>query len=236
MAIERDINKKKKDPNPKPDKSLPPMQPFRKKGLRSPTYGRRNPHKDHGDKKPSLKTKASIIKDKAKKGQGLARGGMVKSIIKLIPGFAPTPKSGTISTIDPVKRAASRFVQRRKQLGGAKALDPVKKADGGSPRSRIQTAEQKKRMEEAKKLFGFTGKRPPQPKIDRSDKTKFYRQRGVAKKAMGGEASESVARSKILKDMRDRKRKRLTDSINRLTRPKGVGKPKIVPKKKPKKK
>ena len=54
--------------------------------------------------------------------------------------------------------------------------------------------------------------------------------------AMGGEASESVARSKILKDMRDRKRKRLTDSIDRLTRPKGVGKPKIVPKKKPKKK
>ena len=53
--------------------------------------------------------------------------------------------------------------------------------------------------------------------------------------AMGGEASESVARSKILKDMRDRKRKRLTDSIDRLTRPKGAGKPKIVPKKKPKK-
>ena len=52
--------------------------------------------------------------------------------------------------------------------------------------------------------------------------------------AMGGEASESVARSKILKEMRDRKRKRLTDSIDRLTRPKGVGKPKIVPKKKPK--
>lgn len=53
--------------------------------------------------------------------------------------------------------------------------------------------------------------------------------------AMGGEASESVARSKILKEMRDRKRKRLTDSIDRLTRPKGAGKPKIVPKKKPKK-
>ena len=51
---------------------------------------------------------------------------------------------------------------------------------------------------------------------------------------MGGEASESVARSKILKEMRDRKRKRLTDSIDRLTRPKGTGKPKIVPKKKPK--
>ena len=36
--------------------------------------------------------------------------------------------------------------------------------------------------------------------------------------AMGGEASESVARSKILKEMRDRKRKRLRDSIDRLTK------------------
>ena len=50
--------------------------------------------------------------------------------------------------------------------------------------------------------------------------------------AMGGEASESVARSKILKDQRDRRRKRLLDSINRT--PGGAGKPKIVPKKKPK--
>ena len=50
--------------------------------------------------------------------------------------------------------------------------------------------------------------------------------------AMGGEASESVARSKILKDQRDRKRKSLLDSINRT--PGGAGKPKIVPKKKPK--
>ena len=178
MAIERDINKKKKEREPA--QKATPMKPFRKRGLRSPTYGRRNPHKDHGDKKPSLKTKASIIKEKAKKGQGLARGGMVKSIIKLIPGFAPTPRSGTISTIDPVKRAASRFVQRRKQLGGAKALDPVKKA-------------------------------------------------------MGGQASEGVAKAEIRRGIRDRKRKRLTDSIDRLTRPKGAGKPKIVPKKKPKK-
>ena len=102
----------------------------------------------------------------------------VKSIIKLIPGFKPTPKSGTVSTIDPVKRSASRFVKRRKQLGGSKALDPIKRA-------------------------------------------------------MGGEASESVARSKILKEQRDRKRKSLLDSINRT--PGGAGKPKIVPKKKPKK-
>ena len=171
MAISTDkLKKKKDDPNPKPGKSLPPMQPFGKKGLKSPTYGRRNPHKDHGDKKPSLKTKASIIKDKAKKGQGLAKGGAVKSIIsKLLPKFTPTPKSGTISTINQAKK----FVDIRTR---------VKKAGG-------------------------------------------Y--------AMGGEASESVARSKILDEMRKRKRKKLVDMVNRI--PGGAGKPKIVPKKKPKK-
>ena len=171
MAISTDkLKKKKDDPNPKPGKQFPPMQPFGKKGLRSPTYGRRNPHKDHGDKKPSLKTKASIIKDKAKKGQGLAKGGAVKSIIsKLLPKFTPTPKSGTISTINQAKK----FVDIRTR---------VKKAGG-------------------------------------------Y--------AMGGEASESVARSKILDEMRKRKRKKLVDMVNRI--PGGAGKPKIVPKKKPKK-
>jgi len=51
--------------------------------------------------------------------------------------------------------------------------------------------------------------------------------------AMGGEASESVARSKILDEMRKRKRKKLIDRVNRI--PQGAGKPKIVPKKKPKK-
>ena len=99
----------------------------------------------------------------------------VKSIIKLIPGFKPTPKSGTVSTI---QKSASAFVKRRKQLGGPKSVMPVKKA-------------------------------------------------------MGGEASESVARSKILDEMRKRKRKKLIDRVNRI--PQGAGKPKIVPKKKPKK-
>ena len=50
--------------------------------------------------------------------------------------------------------------------------------------------------------------------------------------AMGGEASESVARSKILDEMRKRKRKKLIDRVNRI--PQGAGKPKIIPKKKPK--
>jgi len=133
MAISTDKLKKKKDNNPKPATQFPPMKPFGK-GLKSPKYSRRNPHKDQGDKKPSLKTKASIIKDKAKKGQGLARGGMVKSIIKLIPGFAPTPKSGTVSTI---QKSASAFVKRRQQTG-PKSVMPIKKKDGGEIKERIQ--------------------------------------------------------------------------------------------------
>lgn len=48
--------------------------------------------------------------------------------------------------------------------------------------------------------------------------------------AMGGQASESVARSKIMQEQRDRKRKQLTDMLDRV-----YGKPKIKPKKKPKK-
>ena len=65
-------------PKRKPRKSklgqgLPELKPFGTTKVK-----KRNPHKDSGDKKPSLKTKASIIKDKAKKGQGLKRGGKVK--------------------------------------------------------------------------------------------------------------------------------------------------------------
>ena len=97
----------------------------------------------------------------------------VKSIIKLIPGFKPTPKSGTVSTI---QKSASAFVKRRKQLGGPKSVMPVKKA-------------------------------------------------------MGGQASEGVAKAEIRRGIRDRKRKELMDSLERL-RQKG---PRIKPKKKPKK-
>ena len=97
----------------------------------------------------------------------------VKSIIKLIPGFKPTPKSGTVSTI---QKSASAFVKRRKQTG-AKSVMPVKKAMGGQAR-------------------------------DARDKAK----------------SEQTRRTKS--------RKELMDMLDRLY---GKGKPKIVPKKKPKK-
>ena len=49
--------------------------------------------------------------------------------------------------------------------------------------------------------------------------------------AMGGEASEGVAKAAIRKGIRDRKRKGLMDMLDRL-KPKG---PRIKPKKKPKK-
>jgi hypothetical protein len=76
MAISTDrIKKKKKDYDPEPARKMPSMKPFGKKGKSI----QRNPHRDSGDKKPSLKTKSSIIKDKAKKGQGLNRGGVART-------------------------------------------------------------------------------------------------------------------------------------------------------------
>jgi len=104
-------------------------------------------------------------------GKLFRRRGMprVAKILDITSKFLPTPKSGTISTIE---SPAKKFVDIRTR---------VKKAGG-------------------------------------------Y--------AMGGEASESVARSKILDEMRKRKRKKLIDRVNRI--PQGAGKPKIVPKKKPK--
>ena len=76
-----------------------------------------------------------------------------------------------------------------------------------------------------------------QPKTLRNAK-RFVDIRSRVKKAggyaMGGEASESVARSKILKDQRDRRRKKVDEMLDRVYKPKGSGKPKIVPKKKPK--
>ena len=168
---------KKEDNNPqKPQKGIP-AKPFGRRGLTSPTYTKRNPHRDSGDKKPSLKTKASIIKEKAKKremGQGLARGGMVKSIIKLIPGFAPVPRSGTVSTI---QKSASAFVKRRKQTG-PKSVMPIKKA-------------------------------------------------------MGGEAAESVGRSRIFADQKARDRQRLMDMLDRLKKKPGGTRPKNPKTKKP---
>ena len=171
MAIERDINKKKKGREPA-QKALP-MKPFGKKGIdKSPTYGRRNPHKDHGDKKPSLKTKASIIKDKAKKGQGLARGGSIKSlnpgpaplIRTLLPKFKLTPKSGTISTID---SPAKKFVDIRSRVKKAGGYAMGGEAREGAARGELQkkrkTQRQQELMDMLERLYG-TPKLGPVPR------------------------------------------------------------------------
>ena len=107
----------------------------------------------------------------------------VKSIIKLIPGFKPTPKSGTVSTI---QKSASAFVKRRKQLGGAKSVMPVKKAMGGqagSARDRAkseQTRRTKSRKELMDMLDRLYGKdkptpkqKPKNPKTKREEEKKF---------------------------------------------------------------
>ena len=130
----------------------------------------------------------------------------VKSIIKLIPGFKPTPKSGTVSTI---QKSASAFVKRRKQL--SKKPKQTKGPAGKALKAGVAVGAG---AFAAGQIAKETKKLKP------------------VKKAMGGEASESVARSKILDEMRKRKRKKLIDRVNRI--PQGAGKPKIVPKKKPK--
>ena len=75
----------------------------------------------------------------------------VKSIIKLIPGFKPTPKSGTVSTI---QKSASAFVKRRKQTG-AKSVMPIKKAMGGQAQDAADraTAERARRQVRRKDMM-----------------------------------------------------------------------------------
>ena len=131
---------KKEDVNPQPDKATP-FKNLGKRGLRSPTYKKRNPHKDSGDKKPSLKTKASIIKEKAKKGQGLKRGGVAKAL-GVFPFIGRSVRQkGTISTIGALKPIP--FIGK-----------PLKKAMGGEASTSISRAElmMKNREKEEKKL------------------------------------------------------------------------------------
>tara|TARA_R100000655_G_scaffold82998_1_gene122537 strand:- start:51 stop:605 length:555 start_codon:yes stop_codon:yes gene_type:complete len=174
---------KKEDMNPqKPKEGLGAR--LKRQGLTAPKYKKRNPHKDSGDKKPSFKVKSSIIKDKVKKGQGLAKGGVIKKANR--PGSSIKVKEiGFPSPTDFNKLRSTASTIQPKTLGNAKRFVDI--------RTRV------------KKAGGY---------------------------AMGGEASESVARSKILDEMRKRKRKKLIDRVNRI--PQGAGKPKIVPKKKPK--
>ena len=78
------------------------------------------------------------------------------------------------------------------------------------------------------KQKGPVGGPKPKSKIDILKEK--LRKNPVRKAAMGGQASESVARSKIVKDQRKRQQDKLNKMLERL-----YGKQKIVPKKKPKK-
>ena len=113
-------------------------------------------------------------------------------------------------------------------------IDPVRRRPQGKVRrSPLKPQKPQKgvgRPKPGRKTKGPVGGPAPKPKTIKP-KLGIPPKMPVTKKAMGGQASESVARSKILKDMRDRKRVGMMGMLDRL-----YGKQKIKPKKKPKKK
>jgi len=132
---------------------------------------------------------------------------VVKSIIKLIPGFKPTPKSGTVSTI---QKSASEFVKRRKQL--SKKPKQTKGPAGKALKAGVAVGAG---AFAAGQIAKETKKLKP------------------VKKAMGGQASEGVARAEIRRGIRDRKRKELMDSLERLRKKSPTVKVRKKPKKSP---
>jgi len=94
-------------------------------------------------------------------------------------------------------KGASKFLKRRKKLGGDKAA-----------KSASAFVKRRQQMSRAKPI----------------------------KKAMGGEAAESVGRATVVKSQRDARRKEVDEMLDRVyskvAEAKGIGK--IVPKKKPK--
>ena len=94
-------------------------------------------------------------------------------------------------------KGASKFLKRRKKLGGDKAA-----------KSASAFVKRRQQMSRAKPI----------------------------KKAMGGEAAESVGRATVVKSQRDARRKEVDEMLDRVyskvSEAKGIGK--IVPKKKPK--
>ena len=73
-------------------------------------------------------------------------------------------------------------------------------------------------------------KKTPNPHKDSGDNKKQLAKAGAKALAMGGQASESLARSEVMKDMRKRQQDKLNRMLERL-----YGKDEIKPKKKPKK-
>ena len=118
----------------------------------------------------------------------------VKSIIKLIPGFKPTPKSGTISTI---QKSASAFVKRRKQLGGPKSVMPVKKAMGGEASTSLSRAEIAKKNRDRRR-------KETQEMLERLyGKKKIVPKKKPLKKKDGGDIKERIQKFKMKMNPRD---------------------------------
>ena len=117
----------------------------------------------------------------------------VKSIIKLIPGFKPTPKSGTVSTI---QKSASAFVKRRKQTG-AKSVMPVKKAMGGEASTSLSRAEIAKKNRDRRR-------KETQEMIERlQGKKKIVPKKKPLKKKDGGDIKERIQKFKMKMNPRD---------------------------------
>ena len=117
----------------------------------------------------------------------------VKSIIKLIPGFKPTPKSGTVSTI---QKSASAFVKRRKQTG-AKSVMPVKKAMGGEASTSLSRAEIAKKNRDRRR-------KETQEMLERLyGKKKIVPKKKPLKKKDGGDIKERIQKFKMKMNPRD---------------------------------
>ena len=117
----------------------------------------------------------------------------VKSIIKLIPGFKPTPKSGTVSII---QKSASAFVKRRKQTG-AKSVMPVKKAMGGEASTSLSRAEIAKKNRDRRR-------KETQEMLERLyGKKKIVPKKKPLKKKDGGDIKERIQKFKMKMNPRD---------------------------------
>ena len=149
----------------------------------------------------------------------------VKSIIKLIPGFKPTPKSGTVSTI---QKSASAFVKRRKQTG-AKSVMPVKKAMGGEASTSLSRAEIAKKNRDRRR-------KETQEMLERLyGKKKIVPKKKPLKKKDGGDIKERIQKDMIKRNPQDFDLKtgaRLTDKAKMDRIKKARDKAKSKPKRK----
>jgi hypothetical protein len=127
-----------------------------------------------------------------------------------IKGFGKALSKGKkTKKVDKVQKSASAFVKRRKQLSGA--------AGGPKPKKTVGIS---KEMKDALKFGTIAAVGLGASKTIKKNKP--------VKKAMGGEAAESLRKGQIFKEKRDKRRKEVDEMIERLY---GPG---IKPKKKPK--